>query len=622
MVESVLTLVEFKAHEKNLDLVVKYGSEVCRKYYGDSLRISQILTNLVGNAVKFTHAGEIGVYVHKVDQDRLRFEVRDTGIGLSSEQVGNLFQPFSQADSSTTRQYGGTGLGLSITMQLVKLMDGEIWVESSEGEGSSFIFEIELEEKCTHKHVPASFQDKRVLVVDDNETWLEVLDELLSSFGLQVDIAPSGGQALDMIRQETEPYDLILMDWNMPGLDGIETTRILNDQCLNDKPPLVVMVSASRQESIVEMGRDLGIQIFLQKPVNPSTLNDILSGIFLGEGQEDNLSQAQAESLTSSDLSVLRGSRILMAEDNLTNQEIVLGLLEKSGIVVDVANNGQEAIDLFTTNRDAYGLILMDLQMPLVDGFEAAAQIRQLDRQIPIVALTANAMKEDVQRTLKAGMNEHLNKPIEVEKLYATLLRYLSPEFAGNNGVAVPDGDISGGLLPRLETISVATGLKYLAGNEKLYLKVLNNFYGDFHGLDIANLAGEELFRTIHTIKGLSVNIGAEALHRLAFEWETSQDVSLLVKISAELKCITAELKNICIHVPEQTGKEEISAEMRDKLFNELKIAAGTKRPKNCQLVLEIMEVYALSEVDQKLFERIKGLIGKYKFKEALEILG
>ncbi len=621
LIENTLSLIEIKAHEKKLEVVVKYGPGVCKNYHGDSLRISQILNNILGNAIKFTHKGDISIHVDKVDNGRVRFEVKDTGIGLSPDQVTALFQPFSQADGSTTRKYGGTGLGLSITMQLVKLMNGEIWVESEEGKGSSFIFEIELSEKNARMSSSILFQGKRVLVVDDSDTWLEVLEELLTGFGLKVDIAHSGSQALDMIKQNAECYHLVLMDWHMPCLNGIETARIINEQYGDHNPPLVIMVSAFRQESIAGMAHNNDIYAFLQKPVNPSALNDILTSALTGEVRAVNRDELVVTNKAWRDLSVLHGRRILVAEDNATNQEVILGLLEGSGIDIDVANNGQEALELFSANKGGYDLILMDLQMPVMDGLEATVQIRDIDQRIPIVALSANAMNEDVQRTLKVGMNEHLKKPIEVEKLYATLFSYLSPESGDNEIVAVADNGQSQTILPTLTTIDVVTGLKLLADNEKLYIKVLRSFYENFNSLNVEKMDGEELYRTVHTIKGISANIGAITLHALAVKWEQIQSTSTLAKLSTELQRVMAELESFCSQTQEQVTVKKISGTMRDRLFSDLRVAVESRRPKNCQPVLDELEVFVLSEADQKIFNQVKVLIKKYKFKEILEIL-
>jgi signal transduction histidine kinase/CheY-like chemotaxis protein len=544
VIDSVIELIEFKAHEKNLEIIVSYGSDVGKSFYGDPLRIGQILTNLMSNAVKFTQKGEIGIYIHHVANDRFRFEVKDTGIGLSLEEQKKLFQSFSQADGSTTRKYGGTGLGLTISKQLVELMDGNIWVESKQNIGSDFIFEIELNALEENKKNYQSFIDKKVLIVDDNHTWQEILENLLKSFGVDVDLASSGQIALDKIDACQKNYDLILMDWNMPELDGIETTKRINESCKSNVAPTIIMVSAFRQESIAKLAKDVGIDIFLQKPINPSILNDILSGIFL-EDIKTNYTNHYEQSSLKHNLNNLDGSRILLVEDNTTNQEIILGLLENSGIIIDIANNGQEAIDMY--NNTKYELILMDLQMPIMGGYEATKIIRETKngKDIPIVALTANAMKEDVEKTKAVGMNEHLNKPIDVEKLYETLIKYITKKAKIVNDVIKSNDDKE---IPIFKNIDTNIGLAHMASNKILYLKILNIFYENYKDIKLENKNEEEFNRFIHTIKGLSANIGAENLNTIVKQINTIDDKSLIDKFYIELNLVINELEILQNH--------------------------------------------------------------------------
>ncbi|MBN2826239.1 MAG: response regulator [Campylobacterales bacterium] len=274
VVDSVIGLIELKAHEKNLELIVSYDRGLGKNFYGDSLRITQILTNFISNAVKFTDHGEVGLYISKAAQNRVRFEVRDTGIGIAPKQQSKLFESFSQADNSNTRKYGGTGLGLTISKQLAQLMNGEVWVESEYGKGSSFFCEIELKQidvpnQC-HK-----FEGKKILIVDDHKVWHEVLKNMLESFHIQSDSVYSGKEAIEKITHCANCYDLILMDWQMPELDGIQTAKQIQSKrmaCDLNKTPTIIMVSSYRQESIVENAKNIGIDIFLQKPINPSIL--------------------------------------------------------------------------------------------------------------------------------------------------------------------------------------------------------------------------------------------------------------------------------------------------------------------------------------------------------------
>jgi CheY-like chemotaxis protein len=613
--------------------------------------------------VKFTESGEIGLYISKVSKDRVRFEVKDSGIGLSPMQQSKLFHSFSQADGSTTRKYGGTGLGLTISKQLVELMGGNIWVESALGVGSSFIFEIELEQRDSTTKAFTLFSDKKVLIVDDNASWHDILENTLTMFDIKVEHAYDAYEAIKKAYECEGSFDLILMDWNMPQIDGIEATKMINQMCggcskravcVRDLPPTVVMLSSFRQESVVKLAKEVGIDIFLQKPVNPSLLNDILSGIFLGD--VTNYVYKKQESINKNSLLALQGSRILLAEDNITNQEIILGLLENSGIVIDIVNNGKEAYEKFKVNH--YELILMDLQMPIMDGYNATKLIREVEENnrlsissdkhspeesagIPIIALTANAMKEDVEKTLACGMNEHLNKPIDVEKLYETLLKYVSkghnkPLHISKKESRHPEGICRSARaheevskkkeefeIPEFQTIDTACGLKNMAGNKKLYLKVLNDFLNNYKNINLENLGDEEFKRATHTIKGLSASIGATALHAISQELNATQNRELLAPWHVELQKVLDEIENKLQknEEPQLKNQQQLQGIKREELFLNLKKAVQTNQPKKIELILEEINSYNLIDEDEKLVIAIKELLEKYKFKEILELL-
>jgi signal transduction histidine kinase/DNA-binding response OmpR family regulator/HPt (histidine-containing phosphotransfer) domain-containing protein len=617
VVENVINLIEFNAHEKNLEVIVSYGDNIGKHFYGDSLRLSQIITNLMSNAVKFTQDGEVGIFIKKVSPDRFRFEVIDTGIGLDEKEIDKLFKSFSQADGTTTRKYGGTGLGLSISKQLVELMGGKIWVESKKGEGSSFIFEIELEEMVENKRTYNYFSDKKVLVVDDNKTWHDILKSLLNTFGLDVDVAYGGHHALEKIDKCNNKYDIILMDWNMPQLDGIETTKLINKECILEKPPTVIMVSAFRQESIVNMAKEVGIDIFLQKPINPSILNDILSDVFKGEVKENYIYQKTTKSIKA-DINSLANSYILLVEDNKTNQEIIIGLLEDSGINIDIAFNGEEAVDMFNRNKDRYELILMDIQMPIMDGFEATKHIREINKEIPIIALTANAMREDIERTKLSGMQEHLNKPIEVEKLYGTLLKYISKKVNTQKFVVDNSEEIS---IPSFINIDINTGLFHTNQNKKLYLKILNNFYEDYKDINLDQLNDEEYRRTLHTLKGLSANIGAMELHSIVTQLEDTQDETLRGLFFDKISLVLKELKDATQLQTQNRIIVPFDDILKEELFHSLKEAINTKRPQKCAPIIEEIGQYELNSEDKKLFESVKKAFESYDFKSAIKLL-
>jgi len=618
LIDDIVVLVEPKIQEKNLELLVSYDKSLGRDFHGDSLRISQILTNLISNAVKFTDQGEIGIYISKSAESTYRFEVRDTGIGLTQEQIPKLFKSFSQADGSTTRKYGGTGLGLTICKQLVELMGGKIWIESKYGEGSSFIFEIDLSEIKDSKFTV--FEDKKVLIVDDNESWLHILKHLLEKFDIEADTASSGVEALKILESAKKKYDLVLMDWNMPELNGVETTQKMKEAMLLENMPTVIMVSSYNEDTIIESAHGVGIDYFLQKPVNPSVLNNVLSELFLNEIHFSNTQEVEKTSLFN-ELKSLCGSKIILAEDHAINQEIILGLIEGSGIEVDVAKNGKEAVDLYMKNPDIYELILMDLQMPVMDGLEATKLILDTGATIPIVALTANAMVEDLQRTKAAGMVDHLNKPVEVEVFYTALLKYLSKKIVKEENLTEEIEDVP--MLPKLLTIDTQVGLEYLAGNVKLYLKLLQDFVNTYDNLDLNTLNADEFKRLTHTIKGLSANLGMLDFNSIAKQLDETQDKSLVPLFKQKLELVLGELKEKLVQKKEDEviTTEILSDALRDQLFNTLKESLESMQAKKCEDALKEISKYILSDTDKSLYERILIMVDEYDFDEALELL-
>ncbi len=649
IVDEVISMMEYHATLKNLEIFSSYEATVGRFFIGDPLRISQVLTNLISNAIKFTEQGEIVIAVKRVDNDKLSFAVKDTGIGMSTEQAGKLFQSFSQADDSTTRRYGGTGLGLAISKQLVELMGGHIHVESQIGAGSVFYFEIELA-RAIDNLTEAKFAEKQVLIVDDDETSQIILVSQLEEFSLNVDVACSGEEALKLLEQNTQTYDVVLMDWNMPELDGIETTLRLNqlynaDNMLIDKqPPVVIMVSVHRQEYIIRSAKTAGIDVFLQKPVDPSTLFDVLVKVLMK--QQKNIKRPTSSQELVQNLKIqltcLAGNRILLVEDNHVNQEILIGLLKGSGIEIDVANNGEEALDMFSV--DKYALVFMDLQMPVMDGIEATKEIRKLDQVIPIVALSANVMPEQIKQTKSVGMNAHLGKPIDVEKLYQALLSYMRPigeKGIGTNAKTVSQKvplnlasneynstlnktEVDRNDLSDLKLVDTTLGKNNFYGNAQLYFKVLSNFADNYKELDFQSLKREEKERTLHTVKGLSGNIGAKTLYQISQQAEhdmskanTQRFVEVLNEVIVEIgKTVsTTDLTTI------ETEKPRISARVKEDLFAQLHEAAKSKRPKQCSPIIEEIEQYSLNRGEQTAFMQVKTLIGQYQFKEAIILL-
>ncbi|SDT84384.1 response regulator [Desulfobacula phenolica] len=629
VIENVITLIEIKVAQKNIDFVVSYEHGLNMELYGDPLRLSQILTNLVNNAIKFTEKGEVGIYIKKSAVDRFHFEVRDTGIGLTAEQQEKLFQSFIQADASITRKYGGTGLGLAICRYLVEMMDGRIWVESEYGKGSSFVFEVMLQTMKSEPEKTKRFSDKRVLIVDDTPSWQNILQGILHQFSIQTDVAASGEEALSIIDQNKKNYDLILMDWHLPGIDGIETTRIIRKHH-KAVPPTIIMVSAYRQETLKHAAKKQGIDLFLQKPINPSLLYNIVVDIFGSGIVREDQGKIKQTSLKD-ELKTLRGSNILLVEDNDLNREIIRGMLLHSGIIIDEALNGEEAVKTYRNNPEKFELILMDLQMPVMDGYAATQAIRKLNNDIPIVAITANAMARDIQKTKEYEMNDHLNKPFDVEKFFALLLKYIPKKI--NN--PVPDimtceemsqKEIS---LSDFKYIDTQNGLDRMMGDVVLYTKILRSFAEDYDGIvsKLRTMISKDLDqakRIIHTIKGLSGNIGAKMLHEIAIKLDENLVPSLFDQLDTQMANVICEIKSSTIY--KQTNKQfndpnEISREQRDIFMHELLAAIKRRRPQPVNSILAEFEKFQFNCADENLIEKIKFLVQKYKFKDAFEKL-
>ena len=387
---------------------------------GDPLRLGQIITNLVNNAVKFTERGEIHLKIELLEQIgekvQLKFSVRDTGIGMTPEQTSRLFQAFAQADMSTTRTHGGTGLGLTISRRLVELMGGQIWIESEAGVGSTFLFTVWLglgSASGQRKMIPEQLPTLRVLVADDNSVAREILADALSNVTGPVDLVTSGAEAVAAVKQhdEADPYDLVFMDWRMPGMDGLQATRTIKQDDQIQHQPAIVMVTAFGREEVREEAELLGIDAFLVKPVTKSMLVDTLVTLFAPSAGET----ASAVAASNEQTIRLTGVRILLSEDNEINQQIAVELLEGVGAQITVTNNGREAVERVLREPAAFDVILMDLQMPEMDGFQATAMLRADPRSatLPIIAMTAHATLEERQKCLDAGMDDHISKPID-----------------------------------------------------------------------------------------------------------------------------------------------------------------------------------------------------------------
>ena len=430
MLQRVVNVIGFRVNEKNLSLSLHLDPNIPRRLTGDDQRLAQVITNLLSNAVKFTpDSGAVSVYVKLTGEEdgayELRITVKDSGIGISEEQQRRLFTSFEQAESSTSRKFGGTGLGLAISKHIVELMGGTIWVESEIGGGASFIFTVRLRAARDDGSKPAPAirrEGIRIIVVDDHVETLEYFMLLGERMGVKCDAAKSGREALTMLGEDGA-YDICFIDWQMPVMNGIELSRRIREIGL--KEPVIIMISAYDWNSVEREAKEAGVDGFLSKPIFPSDIVDCINnhiGVKIISDIEKN-APGPTESF--------EGRRILLAEDIEINREIVVALLEPSKLGVDCAVNGAEAVRMYNESPDAYDMILMDLQMPEMDGLAATKLIRAsgLDgaADIPIAAMTANVFREDIEKCMAAGMNGHIGKPIDYDEMMETLRRYLKP---------------------------------------------------------------------------------------------------------------------------------------------------------------------------------------------------
>ncbi len=562
VLDNVVNLIAERASSKGLELVLNVASNVPNHLVGDPLRIGQVLINYANNAVKFTEHGEIILRIQVLRESEqalmLHFAVQDTGPGISQEQQQRLFQSFHQADSSTTRRFGGTGLGLAIAKRLSELMGGEAGVESQPGKGSTFWFTVLAAKSTvqnTHLLPNADLHDKRVLIVDDNDAAREVVANMLGSMGFEVHSASSGKAAIsavETVEKEGKPFDLIFLDWQMPGMDGIATAQAIRQLQLA-RPPHLIMITAHSREELRKSALQAGIEDILTKPLNPSLLLDtIMHALALVAVSDQPLHTPASTTPMDPELASIHGAHVLLVEDNELNQEVALAFLRYMGLEVDVAANGRIGVD--KASAKVYDAILMDMQMPVLDGLAATQEIRCLPAphgQQPIIAMTANALTGDRERCLEAGMDDYMSKPIEPEVLAEKLLRWIAPRLVdptpmGQPAQAQRQDDGAQGALPFVAGLDTRLGLRQALGRNDLYLSLLRKFVQterDFGArITVAQQQSDQTLaiRAAHTLKGLCAQIGAlqardqaQALEKALMAGESATTIEALLQAAA-----------------------------------------------------------------------------------------
>jgi len=666
VLDSLTTMVSQKAAEKGLELLFKIGSDVPILLKGDPLRLGQVLTNLVNNAVKFTETGEIVLTVDKVQEVdnkiTLRFSILDTGIGLTKEQIDTLFKPFTQADGSITRKYGGTGLGLTICKRLVEMMEGGIMVKSELGVGSNFIFTARLNVIAQRKplNFPPDLHNIKALIVVALKSSAEILINILESFSFNVTCALSGTEAIALIKDSAVQYDLIVMDCNMPKLDGIGTAK----QIKNISPvPIIIMSSVNGLNDVYEKVKESGIEGFLVKPVTQSILFDAIMDVFGKSRRSTPIQSRGSTPIQSRGSTPIKGRRttpinkrwsydnnenigvetphyknitILLVEDNEINQQVAMELMEKTGLIVEIASNGKEAVEM--VNKSRYDAVLMDIQMPVMDGYSAAIEIRKNPdfKYLPILAMTANAMTGDREKSLKAGMNDHISKPIDPIELFTILDIWLKNDNVMGALISNTQPVIAKQL--ELNGIDTKVGLQRVGSNQEFYINMLKKFSinqkNTIDEIQSAIAIGdfELAIRLAHTLKGISGTIGASIVSRVSGVLEDALTKGDTEAVNAQITIVKMELDIVLAAIDglkanDNQGQRPIDNQGYNIDIKELKELTGkiseflkdddTQAIQYIQRLKEqFPEISAMNE-----FKRLEAMIERYDFEGSLEIL-
>ncbi|MEO5373859.1 MAG: response regulator [Alphaproteobacteria bacterium] len=634
--ERLSDVVSGVARKKNIELVFMLPKGAPENLVGDPSRLGQVLLNLANNAIKFTDEGSIVVtseLVARSDSDvEFRFSVRDSGIGITPDQMKRLFTAFTQADATTTRKYGGTGLGLTISKRLVELMGGAIGATSEPGKGSEFFFTARFGHRPAAEPRQAASQavdGMRAMVVDDLHEARESLGEMLKSFGVKVTTAHSGKAALAELARAAEvgepPYDLVLLDWKMPEMDGTEAAAHIRDRSQEGTTPIVVMVTGYSYDDVVRETKDVGLDGILVKPVTPSSLlNTIVRSVEPGKIAPSKPAAHRHRGHGNR----LVGRHILLAEDNEINQEVAVTILRNEGAVITVAGNGVEAVAAVEKPGAVFDAVLMDLHMPDMDGFEATRRIRSNPtfNDLPIIAMTASAMAEDRQHCLEVGMNDHVPKPIDVEHALGTLARWMKFQSAGETSPPPPVAPlpVEKKTAPPLDLpgFNIAEALSRLSGDEALLRKLLRSFAtGNADvttrvraAMDEGNVEGA--FRLVHAVKGTAGNLGAtqlfkaaEALHAALKAGKTDGFAALFEEFQRHLGDALAAIDRLeASAAPVDTGAPGgVDEAQRQKLLED------------CIQLVELLDSRKMNAI--RLADNIKGFLRSDGFVQEVQIL-
>ncbi|RUO77954.1 response regulator [Idiomarina seosinensis] len=564
---SLADMFAYKAYDKDLEFIINLPANIPSRLLGDPLRLNQVLVNLVSNAIKFTDEGEINVAVTLLEKSSskvwLRISVTDTGIGMDEEQRANLFQAFTQADTSTTRKYGGTGLGLAISRRLIHLMQGDIGVTSGVGQGSTFYIELTLplqdeQDDSHHQYLMQKLEGVKVLAIDDNLSTREMIQEMLKSYRVDVRVCRTAEQALELYQQSVEqhePYQLILVDWRLPGMDGLEFCHKIRTTYGEQHSPKLVLATGYYIEELNEKARQAGVADILSKPYTASSLGRSLSSTLFPSSESATANSGQAINIPDSILY----APILVVEDNEINQQVAKELLSSHQFNVDIAEHGQSALEAI--ERKNYAMVLMDIQMPVMDGLTATRQIRAHYnyQQLPVLAMTANAMSGDEERSLAAGMQGHISKPIDEQQLLKAIIKWCVPGNYSENADNVnnvpeqsqqSEPQTTKLKYPQAKGVNFDAALSRLGNNVPLYLKLVEQLHEQYQNSAmkvsdfITRGQHDSARRYFHSLKGAAGNLGLESLQHKAGELEQFMAAGNIDKVADQITVLEKRLQH------------------------------------------------------------------------------
>ena len=654
LVQEVADTVNVKLQrKKEVELVTHIDANIPPVILGDTIRLRQVLLNLADNAAKFTHQGEIAIRVKVVRKVEygifLHFSVKDSGIGISKEQARKLFSPFQQADLSTTRKFGGTGLGLAICRKIVEMMDGELELESSLGKGSEFhfnaFFSLPLEPVLPIPVSESVLQGKKALLVDDSESARMVLSEMLATMGFHVLVAKDAYEAIEIYEAEDlahHPITLLVVDWQMPGMDGLQLVRELKSK-QGHEIPAILMVTAYGLDTVKDAANNKEVDGVMLKPINQSTLHDTLLEILhIKQGKE--AIKPKVELDTTIIKEYLTGKKVLLVEDKEINRELATELLNEVGLEIESAENGKIAVEKVQINH--YDLILMDIQMPEMDGLTATKTIRALDgfENLPILAMTAHAMKGEAEKSLAAGMNEHITKPIDPVFLYKTIFKYLCPEISldeqlKNNHSVQKQISKNEEFIISIHGIDTKSGLTRIGNKVDAYLRLLQTFAKNYHSAseEIEKLVNQKdsanLASYFHTLAGIAGNLGADKVYQLSYTlsmlfknemndhaWNSSSlDIQELL---TELSAIVIDIRRLNpIQADSSNQNNNFSEEDIRLKIEELRVSIEENDPAAVDLCRNLISILNLETNQKSNLLEVMIPLEAFEFDQAKEII-